>query len=106
MRAPAPWLVGDEGLMGVEAGEVVNIGVVVLSGSSARPGHEGGVAALLGELASGCLASIVFGTLDPHRPCQLPRGRATRVIRIPSFGLSVMEAYGSTFWSGTNSIPN
>jgi hypothetical protein len=66
MRAPAPWLVRDEGLMGVEAGEVVYVGVVVLSGSPARPGDEGGKATLLRELASGSLASIVFGTFDPH----------------------------------------
>jgi hypothetical protein len=67
MRAPAPWLVGDEGLMSVEAGEVVYVGVVVLSGSPARPGDEGGEATLLRELASSSLASIVFGTFDPQR---------------------------------------
>ncbi len=67
MRAPAPGLVGDEGLVGVEAGEVVDVGVVVLGGTAAGPGDEGGEATLPGELAGGRLASIVFGTLDPDR---------------------------------------
>jgi hypothetical protein len=30
MRTPAPGFIGDEGLVGVEAGEVVDVGVVIL----------------------------------------------------------------------------
>ncbi len=66
MRAPAPRLVRDKGLVGVEAGEVVDVGVVILGGTPAGPGDEGGEAALLGELTGGSLASFVFGVLDPH----------------------------------------
>ena len=66
MRAPAPGLVRDEGLVSVEAGEVVDVGVVILGGTPAGLGGEGGVATLLGELAGGRLASIVCGGLDPH----------------------------------------
>ena len=63
-RASA-WLVGDEGLVSVEAREVVHVGVVILGGTPAGPGHKGGEATLPGELAGGRLASSVFGALDP-----------------------------------------
>jgi len=66
VRAPASRLVGDEGLVGVEAGQVVDVGVVILGGTPAGPGDEGGEAALFGELTGGSLASFVFGGLDPR----------------------------------------
>jgi hypothetical protein len=66
VRAPAPGLVGDEGLVGVKAGEVVDVGVVILGGTPAGPGDEGGEATLPGELTGGRLASVVFGALDPR----------------------------------------
>jgi hypothetical protein len=66
MRAPAPGLVGNGGLVGVEAGEVVDVGVVVLGRTAAGPGDEGGEATLPGELTGGRLASFVFGALDSH----------------------------------------
>src|SRR5215211_4215653 len=70
MRTPAPWLIGYEGLVSVEAGEVVYVGVVILGRTPARPGNEGGEATLLGKLAGGSLASVVFGALDSHSsPC-------------------------------------
>jgi hypothetical protein len=53
--------------MGVETGEVVDVGVMILGRTPAGPGDQGGEAALPGELAGGSLASIVFGTFDPHR---------------------------------------
>ena len=66
MRAPAPWLVGDKRLVGVEACEEVDVGVVILGGTPAGPGNEGGEATLPGQLAGSRLARIVFGALDPH----------------------------------------
>src|SRR3712207_3066413 len=66
MRAPAPWLIGDEGLVGVEAGKVVYVGVVILGRPPTRPGNEGGEAVLLGEFPGVCLACVVFGSLDSH----------------------------------------
>jgi len=71
MRAPAPWLVGDERLVGVEAGEVVDVSVVILGGTPAGPGDEGGEATLLGEFAGSRLASVVFGALDPQSSSHL-----------------------------------
>jgi hypothetical protein len=68
MRPPAPWLIGDEGLVGVEAGEVVDVGVVILGRTPTRPGNKSGEAVLPDELAGGCLASGVFSALDPHSP--------------------------------------
>jgi hypothetical protein len=68
MRAPAPGLVRDERLVGVEAGEVVYVGVVILGGTPAGPSDEGGEAVVPAELAGGRLASIVFGALDPRSP--------------------------------------
>ena len=66
MRAPAPRLVRDERLVSVEAGEVIDIRVVVLGGAAAGPRDDGGEAALTGEPEGGRLARVIFGTLDNY----------------------------------------
>lgn len=63
MRPPASWLIGDERLVGVEAGQIVDIGVVILGRTPTGPGNEGREPALAGELAGGSLASVVFSAL-------------------------------------------
>lgn len=64
LRAPAPWLVRDEGLVGVEAGEVGDVGVVVLGRPAAGSGDEGRAALAARQVAGGLLAGPVLGTRD------------------------------------------
>src|SRR5918999_3458429 len=66
VRAPAPRLVRDERLVGVEACEVIDVRVVVLGGATTRPRDDGGEAALPSESERGPLARVVFGALDAY----------------------------------------
>jgi hypothetical protein len=53
-------------LVGVEAGEVVHVGVMILGRTPARPGDKSGEAVHPGKLAGGSLTCIVFGALESH----------------------------------------
>jgi hypothetical protein len=66
-RSPAPRLVEHDGVVRVEAGQVEDVGVVVLGRAAARPRQDAGVAALVSELTGAPLALAVLGRLDRAR---------------------------------------
>jgi hypothetical protein len=84
--APSPFAVAsrlgrkirDEGLMRVEAGEVVHVGVATLPSPATRPGERTGIAVLDGKRPEAFLASEVLGAFN--HDCLAPRMLAVQEV--------------------------
>src|SRR5437763_9308221 len=77
LRPPPPWQIGNDRVVGVEACEVIDLGVLVLGRPTPRPCDEAGETAMGRRSKGGCLPCLVLAAFDDHRDafCGLTRKR-------------------------------
>src|SRR3954454_5198169 len=67
LRPPSPWQIGNDRVVGVEASEVIHLGIMVLRRPSTRPCDEAGEIATGHRSTGGCLPCLVLAAFDDHR---------------------------------------
>src|SRR4051794_36045094 len=72
LRPPPPGQIGNDRIVGVETGEVIDLGVVVLGRPAARPRDQARETARARRITDGPLPRLVLSAVDSHRDLLRP----------------------------------